>query len=256
MNDYKLSILLPVYHEKEAFSIMIKILEATVDIPYEILVIYDHPDDNTVECAKDLQHKFSNIRLVFNDLGRGAQNAIKKGLEVSKGEIILITAVDEIFPIMAIKEMLELIETKKCDFVSGTRYALGGKRLGGSLIGGILSRIANKVFSLITGLVLTDATTGIKMIKKSEFKQLTIEARPIGWAFAFELAIKAQLSGLRLGEIPLTSVDRLFGGNSTFRLGAWFKEYIRWFFWGVKRLNRFNRKQHKVITLEKYLAKQ
>lgn len=254
-NDCKLSILLPVYHEKEAFGIMVKILEATVDIPHEILVIYDHPDDNTVECAKDLQRKFSNICLVFNNLGRGVQNAIKKGLDVSKGEIILITAVDEIFPIIAIKEMLELIEAKKCDFVSGTRYALGGKRLGGSLIGGILSRIANVLFRWITGLVFTDATTGIKMIKKSAFEKLTIESKPVGWSFAFELAIKAQLVGLRLGEIPLISVDRLFGGASTFRLGAWFREYIRWFFWGIKRLNRFNRKQSRVITLDKYLIK-
>ena len=30
-------------------------------------------------------------------------------------------------------------------------------------------------------------------------------------------------------------VDRLFGGSSTFKLGPWFKEYLKWFFWGIKK---------------------
>jgi dolichol-phosphate mannosyltransferase len=131
---------------------------------------------------------------------------------------------------------------------------LGGKRLGGSFVGGLLSRVANRIFRLITGLVLTDATTGIKMIRKSAIKRLVIESNPVGWAFAFELSIKAQLEGMKLGEIPLTSIDRLFGGSSTFKLGSWLKEYLRWFWWGVRRVSRFNRKQKRVVTLQKYLS--
>ena len=193
--SYKLSIILPVYNEKDSLSIMVKILEATLDFPNEIIVVYDDITDNTIDVAKEMQKVFSNIKLVYNDMGRGAQNAVRKGIEVSKSEIILITAVDEIFPIMAIKEMLELIEQQECDLVSGTRYALGGKRLGGSFVGGMLSRVANMVFRLITGHILTDATTGIKMIRKSAFENLVIESNPIGWAFVFELSIKAQLEG-------------------------------------------------------------
>ena len=56
-----------------------------------------------------------------------------------------------------------------CDFVSCTRYAYGGRRLGGSIVGHILSRIGNYVFQKITGSVLTDATTGIKMFRKNEW---------------------------------------------------------------------------------------
>lgn len=252
-NNCKLSIILPVYNEKESLSIMIKILEATLDFPNEILVVYDDKTDNSIDAARDMQKLFSNIKLVHNDLGQGVQNAVKKGIVTSVSDIFLITAVDEIFPIMAIKEMLELIEEQGCDFVSGTRYALGGKRLGGSFVGGLLSRVANRVFRLITGLVLTDATTGIKMIRKSAMERLTVESNPVGWAFAFELSIKAQLEGMKLGEIPLISVDRLFGGNSTFKLGSWSKEYLRWFWWGIGKISRLNRTQKSVVTLQKYL---
>jgi dolichol-phosphate mannosyltransferase len=250
----RLSIILPVYNEAESLKVMVKILEATVEIPHEILVIYDFPEDNSVAAVKGLQAKFSNIHLVFNDFGRGASNAVKKGISVSTGDIILITLVDEVFPIAAIQDMLALIINEGCDFVSCTRYALGGKRLGGSLIGGILSRIANKMFRVISGCVLTDATTGIKMTRKSVFDKVNIEAE-VGWAFAFEISIKAQLLGLRIGEVPVVAVDRLFGGSSTFRLGAWAREYMKWFIWGAKRLDRFKRKQSKAVTLGKYLVK-
>ena len=252
--EYQLSVILPVYNEKESLSIMVKILEATLDFPHEVLVVYDDINDTTITSAKELKKIYPNIYLIHNNLERGVQNAIIKGIEISKSDIILITVVDEVIPIVAIKEMIELIIEKNCDFVSGTRYALGGKRFGGSFIGGLLSRTANKVFRWITGLVLTDATTGFKMIRKSAWRKLTIESNPVGWAFAFEISIKAQLLGLRLGEIPVKSIDRLFGGQSTFRLGAWAKEYLRWFFWGIVKLNRFNRKQDRVVTLDKYLS--
>jgi hypothetical protein len=41
--------------------------------------------------------------------------------------------------------------------------------------------------------------------------------------------------GLRLGEVPLVSIDRLFGGKSSFRLGPWLVEYLRWFVWGFRK---------------------
>ena len=88
------------------------------------------------------------------------------------------------------------------------------------------------------------------MVRKSFFDKVDLEANPIGWSFAFEISIKAQLLGFKIGEVPVVSVDRPFGGQSTFKLGPWIKEYLRWFFWGIKRLNRFNRIQKRPIRLE------
>lgn len=245
----KLSILLPVFNEGEGLKIMVHILEATVEAPHEILVIYDFPEDNSVEAARVLQKKYSNVILVHNDLGRGVSNAIKKGVSAAEGDVILITAVDEVFPIAAINHMLRLITEEDRDFVSCTRYALGGKRLGGSFVGGILSRSANWLFRTVAGSVLTDTTTGMKMMKKSLFDKIVIEAGT-GWAFAFEIAIKAQILGLKFGEVPVVSIDRLFGGDSSFKLGPWTKEYMKWFIWGGARLNRFKRPKLEVVSLD------
>jgi len=248
-NKEQVSIIIPVYNEDESLAVMVNILEASIDFPHEIIIVYDDENDTSIKPAKELIEMYPNILLVHNDLGRGAQNAVIKGIEESKYDIFLITVVDEVIPIVAIKNMLQLISQKNCDFVSGTRYALGGKRYGGSFVGGLLSRTANNLFRWISGLVLTDATTGFKMMRKSAWRQLSIESNPVGWAFAFELSIKAQLIGLRLGEVPVISIDRLFGGRSTFSLGPWTKEYFRWFFWGAVKINRFNRNQNRVVTL-------
>lgn len=232
----KLSILMPVRNEGINIEIMLKILRAVVEVPYEILIVYDMVDDNSIPVVKKLQPTYKNVHLIHNTLGRGVANAIKSGLKASKGDYILIFAVDEVGPVLAIEDMIALMD-QGCSLVSCTRYAHGGRRLGGSLIERVLSRLGNKVFRLLSGSVFTDSTTGLKMFRKSIFDKIKLEAKPVGWAVVFELAIKAQASGLKLGEVPIVSIDRLYGGQSTFSLGPWFKEYLKWFFWGVNHLH-------------------
>lgn len=233
----KLSILLPVRNEGINLRIMLKILQAVVDFSHEVLVVVDSPDDETIPTVLELQNVYDNLRLIQNELGRGVVYAIRAGVAEAKGENVLIFAADEVGPVLAIYDMLSLIEDG-CDFVSCTRYAHGGRRLGGSMIGGILSRTANRLFHQISGSVFTDATTGIKMFRREVFDTLELEANPVGWAVAFEMSIKAQMKGLNLGEVPIISIDRLYGGESTFKLGPWVREYLRWFFWGIRHLRR------------------
>ena len=76
-------------------------------------------------------------------------------------------------------------------------------RLGGSFIGSIFSTMANKIFKLITKIPFSDCTTGIKMMKKDVWKNINLQAEPIGWAYSFELAIKVYLKGYKIDEYPL-----------------------------------------------------
>ena len=232
----QLSIILPVHNERESLEIMIRLLNSTLNFEYEIIVVYDEDNDNSIDVAKKLEKDFQNFRLIQNRIGKGVRNAIQQGVKESKYEVILITAVDEIFPIIAIDKMLEKIVIDNFDLVSGTRYSLGGKRLGGSVIGTILSITANKIFCMLTNFHLHDLTTGIKMMKKNVWKEIKLESKPVGWAFALELSIKAKLNNYKITEVPLKSVDRLFGGKSTFKPIPWIIEYFKWFIWGLKKL--------------------
>jgi len=230
-----LSVLLPVRNEGINLRTMLKLLAGAVEVPNEVLVVYDHPDDDSLPVVASLAPQHPNLRPIHNTLGPGVVNAIRAGVSAARGRYVLIFAADEVGPVLAIDDMLELMD-RGCDFVSCTRYAHGGRRLGGSIVGGALSRLANRLFHRIAGSVLTDSTTGIKMFKREVFERLKIESPPVGWVVVFEMAIKAELAGLTLGEVPIVSIDRLYGGRSTFRLGPWFVEYLRWFLWGLRRL--------------------
>lgn len=229
-----LSILLPVRNEGINLKLMLKILRAVVAETHEVIVIHDTAVDDSIPVVQEIQQGYPELHLLHNTYGRGVVNAIKAGVEAATGKYILIFAADEVGPVLAIEDMLALMNDG-CDFVSCTRYAHGGRRLGGSLVGSILSRCANRIFHGLTGSPFSDATTGIKMFRRDVFPMLNLKCRPIGWAVAFEMAIKAQHAGLRLGEVPIVSIDRLYGGESTFRFGPWVMEYSRWFLWGLRQ---------------------
>lgn len=244
----KLSILMPVCEEGVNIKVMLKILKAVVCVPYEALIVYDYPEDDTIPVVSAMQPDYPNVRLIHNNLGKGVMNAIRAGVNASRGECILFFAVDEVGPVLAIEDMIALMD-EGCEMVSCTRYAYGGRRLGGSLIEGILSRMGNRLFRMLSGAAFSDGTTGIKMFRKELFNRLSLESRPVGWVAVFEMAIKAQMAGVKIGEVPIVSIDRLYGGKSSFSLGPWLKEYLRWFFWGVKNLRPLKKSQRTIIRI-------
>ena len=233
-SPFELTILMPVRNEGINLRIMLKMLRVIVEVPYEVIIVHDTPDDDSLGVLPEVPPD-QPVHAVHNMLGPGVVNAIRAGVLAAQGRYVLIFAADEVGPVLAIGDMLALMNSG-CEFVSCTRYSHGGRRLGGSLIGGVLSRIANKAFHWMAGSLLSDCTTGIKMFRRDQFARLHLESRPIGWAVAFEMAIKAQMLGFVLGEVPIISIDRLYGGKSTFRLGPWTAEYFRWFLWGLTAL--------------------
>lgn len=234
-----LTIILPIHNEKESLPIMIRLLNSTLKIKHEILAIYEDDKDNAKSIGQELMKEIEEFKIIKNKYGRGVRFSIQTGIDLAKYDTIFITAVDEIFPIISIEAMYQEIFIKNFDFVSGTRYSKGGARLGGSIIGSFLSRFSNFIFNKLTKSQLTDFTTGIKMMKKQVWNSIEFNSKPIGWAFAFELSIKAIIANYKVCEIPFKSVDRLFGGKSTFKVGSWTLEYLKWFFYGILKLNIF-----------------
>lgn len=230
---------MPVRNEGINLRMMLKVINAVIEVPYEVLVIYDTPEDDSIPVATAMQKENPSIKPLHNTLGRGVINAVKSGVAAAKGEYTLILPADDMGAILGIGSMLKEIE-KGYDIVSATRYAKGGKVVGGAFTSRLLSRVANKLFIIFAGSALTDSTVGIKIFRRETFEKIQFECRPVGWAFAFEMAIKAQLLGLKTSEAPIVSINRFYGGTSTFKLKAWILEYIRWFLWGLWNV-RFKR---------------
>ena len=233
-HNLKLSILIPVRNEGVNLRMMLKILKATIDIPHEVLIVYDYENDDSIPLVKEMQRNYPALRHVHNKLGRGVANAIISGVQAATGTYVLVLAADDIGPVIAVDEMLSLMD-KGYDLISATRYAHGGRVFGGYFISRFLSRMANKFFYYIAGSKFTDSTIGIKMFRRSIFDRIKLESRPVGWVVTFELSIKTQLAGMKIGEVPIISINRFYGGKSSFKL-KWAKEYFRWFLWGLWHL--------------------
>ncbi len=230
----KLSILMPVRNEGMNLKIMLKILKATIDIPHELLIVYDSLDDNSIPVIEEMRSFYPALKPVYNKLGRGVTNAIRAGVQASQGDYVFVISADDIGPVLTIEDMVSLMD-QGCDLVSATRYAHGGRVLGGAFSSRLFSRLANRLFYWISGTTLTDSTVGIKMFRRSLFNDLKLETN-VGWSVAFELAIKSQLNGFKLGEVPIISINRFYGGKSSFRLCSWVIQYSKLFLWGIKNL--------------------
>jgi glycosyltransferase involved in cell wall biosynthesis len=163
-----LSIVIPVRNDAPSVNVMVRILHAIVEVPNEVIVVYDDADDTCIPVIEDLRLRFPHLRGVHNDIGRGVLPALRAGIAAACGQYVLIYAADEIGPVLAIKKMLRLMD-QGCEFVSATRYAGGGRRYGGSLLGHVLSRTANLIFGLCSATALSDCTSGMKMFRRDVF---------------------------------------------------------------------------------------
>lgn len=230
-----LSLVIPVRNDAPSVDVMTRILGVMVEVPHELLIVYDDPADDSVPVIGRLRASHPQLRGILNTRGHGVLNAVRTGVEHATGRYVMIYAADEIGPVLAVKRMLALMDAG-CEFVSATRYRRGGKRYGGSLVGRILSSTANFLFGVLSASAFTDCTTGLKMFRRDVFDLLELSSTGGGWSFAFEMGIKAQILGLKLGEVPIVSIDRLFGGQSTFQPGPWIKAYFYWFRWGIQQM--------------------
>ena len=237
--DNGLSIIIPVYNEDKTCELFVNLLICTLKLDFEVIIVYDSLNDKTISIIKKLEAKYKNVYGLLNTIGPGAKNAFLSGIEKTKFNIILLSTIDEMLVVAQIEEMFTRIKKENYDLVSGTRYSKGGVRYGGFWDARILSYISNKILNKVANVPLADCTTGFKMFKKDIMKKINLESKPVGWAFALELSVKAFKNKLKLDEIPVTAVDRIFGGTSSYKNNSlkWISEYLKWFIYCFKNKN-------------------
>src|SRR2546427_3453037 len=87
-----LSILMPVRNEGINLRIMLKILRAVVDVPHEVLIVYDREDDDSGPVVEGMQNAYPNLRALHNKTGVGVLNALQAGVAAARGRNVLIFA--------------------------------------------------------------------------------------------------------------------------------------------------------------------
>jgi hypothetical protein len=66
-----LSVVVPVRNDAPSVQVMVPILRAVIEVPNEVLVVYDDPDDACVPVIERLRERFPTLRGIRNDVARG-----------------------------------------------------------------------------------------------------------------------------------------------------------------------------------------
>ena len=200
----KISILIPVYNEKDSLIDLIKkVEEIDFGLEKEIILVDDFSTDGTKELYANISHK-----VLYHEVNQGKGAALKTGLKEATGDIIIIQDADLEYNPQDYLPLVELIKDNKYDVVYGSRFLNrdNNKRFL------ILSFIANKTLTLITNILfrakLTDMETCYKAFKKDFIKNIDIKSNRFD--FEPEITAKVLKQKLRFTELPITYNGRAF----------------------------------------------
>jgi len=211
------SVILPTYNERENLPLIFYLLHKTFtsrDLSFEVVIVDDNSPDNTKAVAESLQHAYGKdiIKIISRKGKLGLGSAYGAGLRECKGDRVVLMDADLSHHPKFILEMIEVMNGKGVDIVSGTRYRKGGGVAGWDWYRKLTSRTANFLasFLLDTG-TASDLTGSFRLYTHSSLSQILPLVRSKGYAFQMEILVHAKKRGLTLGEVPITFVDRIYG---------------------------------------------
>jgi hypothetical protein len=122
----RLSVVMPVYNEKDSFGQVIEALLAkSIDgFDIEICIVESNSTDGTrADVERYADHP--RVRLLFEDKPSGKGHAVRQGLNLATGDVVLIQDADLEYDLDDYETLLDPIRTGKASFVLGSRHPVG-----------------------------------------------------------------------------------------------------------------------------------
>lgn len=210
-----LSIVLPTYKERENLAIYIPEIEKEFSgDSFEILVVDDGSKDGTRELIQELNDRYHNIQFIERAGLLGIGSALRDGYNASCGEYILSSDADLSFTASDMRALYTKIN-EGFDLVLGYKVVEGvskenRRRITSQEMMLPIGRACNWIVRRISRIGgLREYNTNFRIIRTSTWKYLrTTEDRNF---FLFETIFRADRSGARIAEIPVTFRARKFG---------------------------------------------
>jgi glycosyltransferase involved in cell wall biosynthesis len=227
-----LSIIIPAHNEEESIAEVIRHIEEKVSVAHEIVVVNDHSTDRTADIIADLARSYKNdIRLVENTDKPGFANALKTGFYHARANIIVPVMADLCDDPDTINRMYEKA-LEGFDIVCGSRYAEGGKKVGGPRLKTFFSRFFGVSLNRLIGIPTRDLSNSFKLYKKEIIEKADPEAK--GFEISVEIPLKAFFLGYKITEIPTIWVNRK-EGESKFKVFKQGPLYLKLYLWAICR---------------------
>ena len=206
----KLSIIIPCFNEEKTIIEIIQRVKNSLNslnISHEIIVIDDNSTDKTSDILKN---DLNNIvdKLIHNPKNSGKGYSIQKGIEIAKGEFILIQDADLEYDPKDYSKLLKPLQNDIADVVFGSRFVgTNEKRVlyFWHSVGNKLLTILSNIFS---NLNLTDMEVGYKVFKSEILKSIELKEN----RFGFEPEITAKIAKLkvRIYEVGINYYGRKY----------------------------------------------
>ena len=214
----KVSIIIPCYNEHKTIAqIVNKILNQT-KIEKEIIIIDDCSTDGTKEILqKNINSKVDKI--IYNKKNFGKGFCIKKGVEISTGQIVLIQDADLEYDPSDYNKILKPIFEGNADVVYGSRFVGSEEKrvlFYWHSVGNYLLTTLSNIFS---NLNLTDMENCYKAFKSDLIKSINLEEERFG--FEPEITAKIAKKKIRIFEVGIKYFGRTYseGKKITWRDG-------------------------------------
>ena len=195
----KLSVIIPVFNEANTINLIVKNVKNT-GLADEIILVDDGSTDGTRDQLEILKRdKF--IKVVLHDINKGKGAAVRTGMEVAKGDVLLIQDADLEYDPRDYPALLKPIEDGKADVVFGSRF-LGGPRR----VAMFWHMVANKLLTFTTNIlyntILSDMETGYKAFRREILNGIRLHANRFD--FEPEFTAKILKRNIRIFEVPIS----------------------------------------------------
>lgn len=196
-----LSVLIPVYNEKNTISEILRKIDE-VDLKNlgfnkEIIIVDDGSNDGTADILKTLEGKY---KIIYRSKNQGKGAAIRTGLKEVSGDYLIIQDADLEYDPKDYNILLRPFLEDNAQVVYGSRI-LGSKKHGSLAYywGGLGVTLATNI---ICGIKITDEPTCYKVFKRDLLNSLNLQCR--GFEFCPEVTAKIARRKIKIFEVPIS----------------------------------------------------
>lgn len=206
-----LSVLMPVYNEKETLAEIIdRVLLAPLPDGTELEIIA--VDDGSSDGSWDILHKKNledpRIRIFRHDKNQGKGAAVRTAISEARGDIAIIQDADLEYNPKDYPRLLRPILEFEADVVYGSRFAAYEYRRVLYFWHSFANKMLTVLSNIMTDLNLTDMETCYKVFRMSNLK--TIPIRSNGFGIEPEITAKIAKRKFRIYEVPISYSGRTY----------------------------------------------
>ena len=198
---HSIQVILPAFNEQG--KIGRSVTRIPRDLVDRVVVVDDGSTDDT--CA---EAEAAGALVLRHAVNRGVGAAIRTGIGQALADgidLCGILAGDDQDDPEEIVRLTEAIVDRGYDFVQGSRYLAGGRRLNQPVSRTVMTRAYSLTFSLCALRWITDATNGFKLFRSSMCHDIRIDQE---WLDRYELEpyllYQAIRRGFKVCEVPVT----------------------------------------------------